>query len=177
MLADKTKRLFFAVCPSNEIVKKLVPILSSLPAGWKAVSKDQLHLTLAFMAEVPEGDLTYVINVGKEVVSNISPFDIQITKTDCFPNKNSPKVLFFSVVAPQLEVIAESLKKKLLKWVDTKPFVPHLTLARAKSSIAKYIEYNLSDAKWLSTDIKLFESKLTPKGAQYTILHTFVYSS
>ena len=131
-------RLFIAVNFSDEVKRRILDVQARLRAQsikGNFTRPENLHLTLAFLGETPEGKLSAVSGIIEGVKS--SPFEISFKRTGCFTHshkelwwigaeKNSPAVML-------LENIHRQLIDQLLKAgisVDERPFNAHITIGR-----------------------------------------------
>lgn len=178
-------RLFFAVeIPegmrhvaaklSQEIRSKTPP---EIKIGW--VRPEHMHLTLVFMAKVPQEQLQAVREAGAMACKKSSPIEIKLAGLGAFPSFEKLQTLWVGLDkgAEGLAQLSENLRKELETAsvaFDKKDFLPHLTLARNKGMekpkaknfvLPNEIRENLGS--WTASSVTLFESKLTPYGPQH----------
>jgi len=169
------------VLPKIKLVKNS---LSSLGADLKLVEDENLHLTLVFIGEVPESQVTIIKNALKEVKHR--PFKIHLYGAGCFPTCNKPRVLWISTKEGSEEMIelykkiASSLRKERISFEEERNYVPHLTIARVRSNkniakVTKLLEALIDeDFGWVEVrEFRLKKSTLTPKGPIYETLASF----
>lgn len=154
--------------------------LVNLGADLKLVEPANLHITLRFLGEIAP---SVVENIKKKMVGvKFKPFKIELKGLGAFPNLNNIRVIWVGIEkgSAELAKIAEELNEGLrglpIKKED-KPFSPHLTIARTRSSrmrdkLSKYIkgmsEYKVGELMLKS--LKLKRSVLTSKGPVYSTL-------
>ncbi len=147
------------------------------------VKKDNLHLTLKFLGEVPEKKIPAI----KDALSKISSplFELDISGVGTFPTPYSVRVLWFGAGKGAKEFI--ELQKKLdveiapLKFPPEKSYVPHLTFARVKrvldkAKLRELIEHNhhtFDVGAFTASNFRLMKSALTPKGPEYDEVSSF----
>ncbi|GLV48001.1 RNA 2',3'-cyclic phosphodiesterase [Thermus sp. LT1-2-5] len=175
-------RLFYAVFLPEDVRRALVEAQGKVARykGWKEVAPHQLHLTLLFLGERPEGDLEDLLALGHRLGRQHPPFPARIRGTGYFPNEGTPRVWFakaegegFSLLAEALrEGVAEALGEEALRAGGDKPFKPHITLARRKAP-APRVPPVVFGLEWPVTEFALVRSELKPKGPVYTILEKF----
>ena len=167
-------RLFYAVKVPDFIRERLMRLQGELGTDWRPVAPHQMHITLAFMGEVPESDLPEVLASGERVVASgcLKPFMIDLGDTGAFPNTRDPRVWFVEAKAPELPELAAMLHEDLKQWCDPKPFRPHLTLARRRADHARFVQATVG-RQWDVTSFELIKSELKAAGPVYTVLHTF----
>lgn len=118
---------------------ELVVIQNSLAAmRWPvvAVPPDNLHLTLKFLGETPLEMLEVIAPLIAQAVSCHPPINVRVESLGAFPTTARPSVVWAGLGDAQpLVAIAnrlESLLEPLGFARESRPFHPHLTLARIK---------------------------------------------
>jgi len=131
-------RLFIAVNFSDEIKNAILKVqghLRSQSARGNFTRPENLHLTLAFLGETPEGNLDCLYTIIEGIKS--PSFSIRFNRTGCFTH--SRKELWWmgaegsSPGLSSLKSIHDKLIRDLLDAgfsVDERPFNAHITLAR-----------------------------------------------
>lgn len=132
--------MFVAVVPPDEIVADLAEFLEPR-TGVPWIDVAQWHLTLAFMAAVPEAREDEVVDRLTRAAARVAPFDIALSGGGCFPDPTRASVLWLGVdpgaVSPleRLATGARAAANASGATPDGKAFVPHLTLARLRRPI------------------------------------------
>jgi RNA 2',3'-cyclic 3'-phosphodiesterase len=133
-------RLFTAIDIPEEIRETLRATVSTLkPAAKLRWSKpENLHITTKFLGEVPAERLSAVVNVlGAMPASSAIP--IEVRGIGWFPNPHAPRILYAGIQAPewlaQLHLRTDEALAGLGVPKETKPFRPHLTLARIDGKV------------------------------------------
>jgi 2'-5' RNA ligase len=146
----------------------------------KLVEKENLHITLRFLGEIPQNR----INDVAKALSNIkmSKFQIKLKGVGVFPDLARPRVLWVGVSdgIEELKKLATTVRQAVDRFAENREdreFVAHLTVGRIKSSrnierlqefVARYANV---DFGVITVDkIKLKKSVLTPRGPIYTDL-------
>ncbi|HEX7498453.1 MAG TPA: RNA 2',3'-cyclic phosphodiesterase [Candidatus Limnocylindrales bacterium] len=139
-----TSRLFIAVPAADEVraaVGKLMeevaggPISERGPGQPRWVRVDDLHLTLRFLGATPDERQAEIASALETAAAGIVPFRIVLSGGGAFPNASAPRVLWIGIAegTDHLAGLVDRLNGGLapLGWpVETRPFTPHLTLAR-----------------------------------------------
>ncbi len=178
------KRIFIAI----DINKNRA--LTRLVESYKLALKDEkirwvepanIHLTLAFLGETDEDQVSKAGKIMREAANNYESFEITFNGTDVFRDISQPRVIWLGIEAPQSlydlrEVICEALKEEGL-YRDKKPFRPHLTLGRMKyiankNVLAEILKSSGSHDLPSQTvnELILYESILKPDGPVYSLL-------
>lgn len=105
----------------------------------RPVGTEGMHLTLAFLGEVPP-EKAEAAGRCLEVLSGFGPFEAAAGEAGFFPSPDRPKVLWlgFADGAARLSEAAGKLSAALRGegfTPEERAFVPHLTLARLKGSV------------------------------------------
>ena len=130
-------RTFVAV--KVAVLPELLAVLKSLTAmRWPvvAVPPDKLHVTLKFLGETPLEMRDEIQRQIAQAVSDQPPIPLRVETLGAFPTTVRPSVIWAGLVdAEPLVAIAERLELLLepLGFArESRPFHPHLTLARIK---------------------------------------------
>jgi 2'-5' RNA ligase len=136
-----------------------------------------IHLTLKFLGEITDTQLMQVT----EALSGIQPFagfPVDVKGFGFFPSAARPRILWAGVEAPpDLRRLAEEIEDAMeqLKFArEHRDFNPHLTLARIKvprprPALRALVEQKAEVVmgRFAASEFFLFESKLSPHGAEY----------
>lgn len=166
-------RLFYAVEVPAETRSELETFCQGIDRNfWRPVKPEQMHITLAFMGEVPEDELEKVIQIGENAAARFAEFSLELSDTGVFPESDEPRVLFVNVLASDLVNLALALRKNLGSLADQKKVRPHLTLARRKGERARK-DLRKIRGGWLVKSFSLFKSTLTDSGADHELIRRF----
>jgi 2'-5' RNA ligase len=136
-----------------------------------------VHLTLKFLGEISDQQVAQVTNPLKEL-GPLATFSAEVKGFGFFPDSHRPRVFWAGVVTPpNLVALAEQVEhamEKLGFLREDRPFRPHLTLARFKvprpqPALQSHLERlgEISLGSFEVSEFFLFESKLSPQGAEY----------
>jgi 2'-5' RNA ligase len=146
----------------------------------KMIDPAQVHLTLAFLGEIAAPRVPAVVGAFCTNVDRPS-FDARFGGLGVFPPRGAPRILWLGVrggegdmVELQREVArrAEGLGISL----EQRPFHPHVTLARWRSSApadrerAVSVESSVDRVGATVDHVTLYRSRLSPAGPAYTAL-------
>jgi len=180
------KRLFIAVDILEFIKDDIYNFTAALlkeEKRIKVVSAPNIHITLKFLGNINTGKINKIERSIKETADTFRRFKYEINgKINAFPGLNNARVVFLEVGngGRQISEIYNELEDNLSKVKirkDKRKFFPHITIARIKNK--KNIEqlvnnHGMNSVGWLDcSKITLFESRLKPQGAEYTILGRF----
>ena len=191
-------RLFIAIDLDEAIRQRIVRFVegvSGFAPDVRWMKPEALHLTLKFIGEFPDARLQELKQVLAAVRSQ--PFEISFSDTGFFPNPKAARVFWVGVKAELLRQLAAAIddaSAKLGVEREARAYTPHLTLARAgsgKPSRGKEYKPNNRFQKlrerlekmaqpefgtMTAREFFLYQSKLSPKGSEYTKLERFAFS-
>lgn len=184
-------RLFIAIELPAEVKKVLSNIQISLQQHklpWvKWVAVKNIHLTLKFLGSVSTTKIGSITKVIDDLSYKTNPFSLQLGNLGTFPNLKNPQVLWIGIKGEikKLITIQQSLNGELAKLSfppETRPYRPHLTLARLRNQATRMERQSLGDLlpdMAIETDcdmevdsIYLMRSELTRSGPIYHELHS-----
>ena len=162
-------------------VESVMSSLSSLGGDLKPVERENIHLTLKFLGNVSATKLDEIRSTLAQVT--FPPFSVEIKGAGAFPSLNRMNVIWVGVGEgwSQVELIFEQTEKLLHQLGfsrETRPFSPHITVARVKSGrkrdeIAAFLAH-LTDESFGTfrvESVRLKQSVLSPSGPKYSTLH------
>jgi 2'-5' RNA ligase len=179
-------RLFVAVDLDDAARASLEAEQARLAAGQKGGSRMRwvrpvhLHLTLAFLGEVSESQAAAAAGAMAEPFP-LPPFDIAFQGLGAFPARGAPRTLWIAVAVGEsgLRALARGVADRLGRArvpFEDRPFGPHLTLARWKTSRPSDRQ-RLADAARPGIvaalrveHATLYSSQLSSDGPRYTAL-------
>jgi RNA 2',3'-cyclic 3'-phosphodiesterase len=183
-------RLFVALDFPDAVRHALAELIARLSPTAKSgrwVRPEAMHITLKFIGETPEKNLNEICAMLSTVRST-HPVQMFFRGLGFFPHERSPRVLWCGVeTSANVAAMAHGIDATLEPIGvprETRPFVPHLTLARFESPAG--LEKLVATAESLdSTDFGvtterefyLYESVLKRAGAEYTRLAAFPFVS
>jgi 2'-5' RNA ligase len=176
-------RLFVAIPLADAVIDELAAMVSRLrrSAGnlrWTA--SESWHITLQFLGEAtPEQFECLAVRLGE---ARAAPVPVQLGELGCFDRAG----VFFveadltrELVALEQRVVAATSKCGFV--AETRPFHPHITLARAKGhgrsrdlrELSGKIRGQPAFTRFIAREFLLYESHLGPEGARYEVRARF----
>lgn len=152
--------------------------------SWSPLSN--LHVTTKFVGEWPE-ERVEELKSALAAVARPAPLQLGLRGLGWFPNPHSPRVLYVAVRAgEELEALARATGAACAALgiaPETKPFRPHLTLARIReprplADLQQAIAALPSDdfGGWTAEAHHLYESRRAPGGSIYTKLASYSFT-
>ncbi len=183
-LSEEQVRSFISIdLEDRQILSRIASILSSLQSldgDLKPVERENIHLTLKFLGNVPGPRLGEVKSSLQQVI--FSAFTAEIKGAGAFPNLNHMNVVWVGVNEgwSQVEQIYEQVEK-LLSGLgfrrEHRPFSPHITIARVRSGrkrdeVASFLQRLTEESFGTITvdKIRLKQSILSSSGPKYSTL-------
>lgn len=130
-------RLFVAIDIEEAVKKELLSIqekAKSFAKKGRFSRDDQFHLTLRFIGETPEENLSKVTQAMKEAAKNFSPFELTIEGLGRFQKRNLSVLWVGFQYHPLLHELQQRLDNHLEKAIglepEKRPYTPHITLGR-----------------------------------------------
>ena len=178
-------RLFIGIGLPPECQRAIAEAVSPLRAKGLPVSwtpERNLHLTLKFLGEVLPGQVDELAGCMAGAAQGIPPFEFRVEEAGGFPTLRSPRVLWIGIREP-LELVRK-LHQNMENALsgagfprDERPFHPHVTVGRVKGRVAPgWGETYASGLSGMTfgtvfvTSYRLYESRLSPSGANYSVL-------
>jgi RNA 2',3'-cyclic 3'-phosphodiesterase len=166
----------------GEIIRRMA---RELP-GLRWVDPAGIHLTLAFLGELNDQQLAEATRAAELSAQSIPSFEYRLSHPGIFGSPRQPRVIWIGVEEPSgnLQLLHHQLNLELAQCgfeIDTRPFSPHLTLARIKAPLKpeelqhlqrmlavqdRQPHSSLVRARYLS----VMKSELMRTGARYTSL-------
>lgn len=153
--------------------------------GVKWVEPENIHLTLKFLGEINEEQLSRITQIMESVSQENSPYTIEISSLGAFPKIEAPRVLWVGAEKGSKETkgIAKALEEKIQKLgipKEERAFSSHITIGRTRSAInrLKLIEelkklegyFSGKEQAFTVEKITLFKSTLSSRGPTYEVL-------
>ena len=103
--------------------------------GLRPVRPEGVHLTLKFLGDVPESQVGEIEQAVSEAVAGHRQFEVSTGGFGAFPNTRRPQVLWVGIdgrlkALIRLQADVDAALGALGFQTETRPFQPHLTLAR-----------------------------------------------
>jgi RNA 2',3'-cyclic 3'-phosphodiesterase len=182
-------RLFLALSIPSEVRENIASLIRTLRRAdskprW--VNPENLHVTLKFIGEVAQESVPSICG-ALQTVGAVEPLTLVFRGVGFFQNAHRPNVAWIGIEAPPgLSNLAAAVSRVLAPLgiePETKPFVPHLTVARFKENrlllalqveIEKWKDHSFGQCT--TAEIHLMESRLKSSGAEYTTLRSFHFA-
>lgn len=176
-------RLFIALDIPAEVRARLTEYMERAQAlapqaRWARV--EGLHVTLKFIGHVDDAAVEKIKAALRPIKA--VPFDVKFTGVGFFPNPNAGRVFWAAVDGgdglPKLASTIDAAMEKLGFPRETKPYHPHLTLARTSSRPLRQLKPLLDGSPpqfgtMTAREFFLYQSQPQKGGSKYTKLERF----
>ena len=179
-------RIFIAInLPPLKPLMEALGELRQMGRALRAVAPENLHITTRFLGEADASTIESVRSAISDAVEPHSAFDLKLCGVGVFPNERRPSVVWAGVDAESAQPLVainnrlQPLLEDLGFAAESRPFQPHLTLARIKARppgalrdfLDRYDSGDFGTMKVKSVDLMM--SQLLPAGPQYSVLASF----
>lgn len=165
--------------PLLQVLKDMKNALSGESIKW--VAPNNLHLTLKFLGDTFPSQVDEIGEELNQVSKMFSSFSFQLEGIGFFKNKGIPRILFANIKEGEvLQLLAAEIGNRLANLgfePETRPFKPHLTLARIKflknkkafyQAVENYRETFFQPVPII--ELIFYRSILKPEGPEYVEL-------
>ena len=173
----------------QELKQKIEPELKrDTRISWLQPAK--IHLTIKFLGDVNEQIIDPLLGAMEQAIGSQTVVNVPLQRLGAFPRPHSPRVLWIGPSEnwergaegkriAEIHGAIEQACEGLNFLRETKPFSPHLTLARIKAgerhvgvALAKggVLDRPLSLGSLAMESVVLMKSELKPTGSVYTKL-------
>ena len=177
-------RTFVAIFPPQEVREALFRAAQNLQASkaFRLVGQEKIHLTLKFLGDVAEQDLDTIKKILQPLGDGHDPFEVSTSGFGAFPSEQRARILWSSIDqgSEHLRTIAEEVETLLSPAGferENRPYIPHLTLGRARARRTKLVtpETSPPTLRFTVRGINLVKSAQGEKTVTYSTLATFPF--
>jgi RNA 2',3'-cyclic 3'-phosphodiesterase len=148
---------------------------------------EQLHLTLEFLGSVLAGEIPRLEQALTKAAAGHCSLRLAAEDIGAFSNVRNPRVIWAGLTGDIdcLKALQADVHASVIRWEsepETRAYRPHLTLGRVRAIKAQELR-KVSQAlaavtpepfgEWKVDEFALMQSKLSPHGAQHSVLATF----
>lgn len=164
-------------------------VAQALP-GVRWLDPAGIHLTLAFLGELDDEQLSEAMNASATAARQVKAFSYRLSRLGIFGSPRQPRIIWMGIEEPSGSLIQlhrmlnQELERRGFE-IDERPFSPHLTLARVKSPLTPGEQQELqrllagdqhgiaSPTNYPVSLIHVMKSELSRSGAHYTSLREY----
>ena len=173
-----------AIFPPQEVREALFHAAQNLPTSrdFRLVSQEKIHLTLKFLGDVAEEDLDTREKALQPISEGHDPVEVSTSGFGAFPSEKKARILWTGIDqgSEHLRTVADTVESLLAPAGferENRPYVPHLTLGRARARRTKPLTPETSPPthRFTARGIDLVKSAPGKNGVTYSILATFPF--
>ena len=177
-----TKRLFVGIFLPTEWQEKFEKYKKAFPEvkGMRWTPKDNMHITVLFIGQIPETKLPQVKNTIAKIAKKHRPFEMKFDQfRQAPPFSEQPSMLWGQFkLTGDFELLVQDLKRAIMSVTvleeESKRVIPHVTLARKKDMpVMEKVDVNVKDRTMPVTSIALVESSIFKGASKYKIIEKY----
>ena len=186
-MSSEEIRSFIAIDLPEEVKTELTSLQAGLKSGSRAsvrwVNPGSIHLTLKFLGNIDSGLTDSIVSAMEEAVSSVHSFRIKVKGLGAFPNLRKVNIIWVGLEGDikRLQLLQSRIDSVLVPFgfkPESRPFTPHLTLARLRDYVTPDERLKLgqliaettfeSDFSLYINAVNLMKSQLTREGPIYS---------
>ena len=164
-------RLFVALDLPADVRDALAALVPDRPE-LRPVPVEALHVTLVFIGHRPEEDVPSVATAVRDSVGGLRAATLRGGEVVPIPRRGRPRLFALDLVdeGGRAAYVQAAVSRALEPWYEPekRPFWPHVTLARVrKRERARPLDVEPPAGEFVASEVTLYRSRLSPKGASY----------
>jgi len=169
---DERLRLFLALRVPDDVLDAIEQWQRAELRGVRAVRREHLHITLAFLGQRPAGDLGSIVDALRGAVAEAG--EIGLTPAG-YRETRSAGMLVLDDEGGQATLLAGDVQERLERLGvyrrEVRAWLPHLTVARWRKRPRLPLEPP-PVGTFVPSDAAAYLSRLHPRGVQYEVLES-----
>ena len=157
----------------DSVVEWQVARLGSRP-GLRVVSRDHLHVTLAFLGHRPRAELEPIVDALRDAAAGVGGAHLRLTVSR-YRETRSVAMLVLDDPGGGAARLAGDVQERLERLGayrrEGRPWLPHLTVARFRERPGLRLDPP-DTGTFVPSDAAAYLSRLHPGGARYEVLET-----
>ncbi len=169
---DERLRLFLALRLPDDVLDEVERWQRAQLAGVRAVPREHLHVTLAFLGHRPAGELGSVLAALRDAAAGAGGIRLTAAR---YRETRSVGMLVLDDEGGCAALLAEDVQARLehlgMYRREGRPWLPHLTVARWRERPGRRLEPP-PVGTFVPSDAAAYLSRLHPGGARYEVLES-----
>jgi RNA 2',3'-cyclic 3'-phosphodiesterase len=162
---ERKTHFFFALRLSDEVKEELRKICLSLKEDFpfnRWVHHQDYHITLAFLGSAPDDKLKHACELVREQLKGQKTFSLHINQLGVFGKQEAPRIFWADTIREgNLNTVRDIVFSSCIQAgfeLETRPFKPHITLARKWMGDRHFSDYQLKEMNPFSNSPLSFEA-------------------
>ena len=183
-------RLFVAIELDHAVKRVMLKTIDRLAEFRKTVRwvrESQMHLTMKFLGDVPDEQVSEVSDACARVASACESFEMVVDRCGCFPAGGGVRVIWCGSQSESPAIVAcagrlDAACGDLGFEPESRPFSAHMTVGRVREDRTNgrlrdaVQRLQPGSATQSVKEMTLFQSTLSPQGPTHTALGRFPFS-
>ena len=169
---DERLRLFLALRLPDDVLDQIERWQRAQLTGVRAVPREHLHVTLAFLGHRPADELEAIVGVLRDAAAGAG--EIRLTPSR-YRETRSVGMLVLEDEGGEATLLAGDVQERLERQgvyrPEGRPWLPHLTVARWRARPRLRLEAP-PVGTGVPSDAAAYLSRLHPDGARYEVLES-----
>jgi RNA 2',3'-cyclic 3'-phosphodiesterase len=169
---DVQVRLFCALRLPDDTLDRLVAWQAAHVARARVVTRENLHVTLAFLGSRPESDVPGIVRELGAAAAGARPVVLESLR---YRESGSVGMVVLSDEAGSAADLAGEVGRRLERLgvyrPEARPWLPHVTVARFRER-PRLVPPPPALGRVSPSDAAVYSSVLRPSGAQYSVLES-----
>ncbi len=170
--------------PAIQDLDAVLAALRPLAPRMRFTKPAGMHVTLHFFGELSEGAVAELQSILEDPALVRPAVQASFDALGCFPERGNPRVIWMGIRKgrEELSKYSETFQSKISRLgyrQDPRGFTPHVTLARNEGGRIDADQIRgipVPRNGFLFRECVLFQSILTPRGAEYVVLKRAVFT-
>lgn len=185
-MPDSIRTFVGVKVPCDRVIDKLLDALGGMGRAVRPVAADGMHVTLKFLGDVRAESVVEIEQALRTAVSSVSAFETELKGLGAFPHPGRPSVVWIGATSGDEFVRLAGAVEEALSPLgfprESRPFHPHVTVARVKARPPKelgvLLEQNAETVYGarVVSGVTLYRSELSRRGPRYSVLGEFALS-
>lgn len=167
-------RLFVALDLPSDVRDRFAALVPDR-AELRPVSVDALHVTLVFIGHRPEEEVPEIAAAVADGARGLRAATLRAVRVVPIPRRGRPRLFAVDMhdEGGRAGEVQASVSRALEPWYEPekRPFWPHVTLARVRrGERTGPLDVEPPAEQFVASEVTLYRSRLSPKGAKYEAL-------
>jgi RNA 2',3'-cyclic 3'-phosphodiesterase len=170
-MSSPRARLFVALDLPADARRRLAELVPDRP-DLRPVPVQALHVTLVFIGHRPEEEIPAIASAVQRAAGGLPATALRPLGVVPVPRRGPPRLFALDLddEGGRAAAVQSAVSRALEPWhqPEERPFWPHVTVARVRrGKRAAPLAASAPDERFEATEVTLYRSRLSPRGASY----------